>query len=173
MSDFAGSVGIVRVATGHAAELARVYSSLFDAAWDAASFREMLGSSGAVAFAARVVNPREMVGFIIGRVAADEAEILAVGVVGKWQRLGIGRRLVEALALAASQGGARHLYLEVAAGNIAARSLYHRLGFAESGRRQGYYARAGAPAEDAINLWLPLERAPVRGLGGRQRARHL
>jgi ribosomal-protein-alanine N-acetyltransferase len=173
MSDLSRSIGIVRVEMGHAASLARLHALLFDAAWDAAGFREMLGHPGAVAFAARAGDPPQIVGFIVGRVAADEAEILTVGVARDWQRLGIGRSLVEALALAAAERGANRLYLEVGAGNMAARALYNRLGFEESGRRPGYYVRPGGAAEDALNLCLPLDRFAARQSGGRRREPHL
>jgi ribosomal-protein-alanine N-acetyltransferase len=168
---------IVPASVRHADDLARLHASLFDAAWDAASFKELLAHSGAVAFVARAGNPREIVGFIIGRQAADEAEILTLGVARNWQRLGVGRLLVQTFARAAlarparvnghlketlEQGGKEallaamscRLYLEVAAGNVAARALYDRLGFQECGRRRGYYARADGVAEDAINLNL-------------------
>jgi Fur family transcriptional regulator, ferric uptake regulator len=156
----------------HADELARLHAGLLDEAWDAAGFRALLADPGALAFAAGpgVVGaemPAAMWGFIVGRAAADEAEILALGVVRERQRLGIGGRLVEALCRAAAARGARDLYLEVAEGNTAARALYARLGFAETSRRRGYYVRAGAAAEDAINLRLALEAgAAVDGVQG-------
>ena len=57
---------------------------------------------------------RRRVGFIVGQLAADEAEILTLGVRKDRQRHGIGRRLVEALARAAKKAEARRLFLEVA-----------------------------------------------------------
>ena len=136
--------------------LARLHAPLFDQAWDAASFRQLLGHPGATSFLARVGQPPEIVGFILGRLAADEAEILTLGVCKDWQRQGIGRRLVEALARAAQRADARSLYLEVSANNAPALLLYKRLGFEETGRRKSYYEPVGAPAEDAINLTLSL-----------------
>ncbi len=141
--------------------MARLHASLFDAPWDAASFEELLAHAGAIAFLARpqTTDARrrpEALGFILGRLAADEAEILTLAVARDWQRLGLGGRLVDALARAAKAKGARQLYLEVAAGNSAARALYAGLGFRESGRRRGYYVSPGAPAEDAVNLCLSL-----------------
>jgi ribosomal-protein-alanine N-acetyltransferase len=96
------------------------------------------------------------VGFVLGQLAADEAEILTLGVGKDSQRHGIGRRLVEALARAAKKAEARRLHLEVAADNIPALVLYKKLGFQEAGRRKAYYQRAGAPAEDALRLALTL-----------------
>jgi Fur family ferric uptake transcriptional regulator len=152
----------------HAGELAQLHARLFDAPWDAAGFKEMLTDPGTLAFAAgpRVIStgkPPLPWGLIVGRVAADEAEILTLAVARERQRLGIGARLVDRLCRAAGKRGARQLYLEVAEGNRAARALYARLGFEERGRRRGYYARAGAPPEDAITMCLALCAPAVAG----------
>jgi [ribosomal protein S18]-alanine N-acetyltransferase len=173
MSDLPELVSVVQAGIGDAGSLARLHASLFDAAWDAASLREMLAHPGAVAFVAQAGNPPQIAGFIVGRVAADEAEMLAIAVARNRQRAGIGRRLVEALALAVNEKGARRLYLEVAAGNSAGRALYNRLGFEEIGRRRGYYVRAGVPTEDAVNLCLTLDRFAARKRGGLRREPHL
>ncbi|HEY0300164.1 MAG TPA: GNAT family N-acetyltransferase, partial [Rhizomicrobium sp.] len=76
--------------------------------------------------------------------------------------------LVEATADTARRLGAAVLFLEVAVGNEAALALYRRLGFAEAGRRKGYYAARGAPPQDALvlrsNLPLsPLGKSPAAG----------
>ena len=140
----------------HAAELAGLRAPLFEEAWSEASFRELLVHPGATALLARTGAPPQTVGFILGQVAADEAEILTLGVCKDWQRRGIGLRLVEGLIRAARKVEAQRLFLEVASSNAAALALYGKLGFAEVGRRQGYYVRAGRPAEDAIRLSLSL-----------------
>jgi ribosomal-protein-alanine N-acetyltransferase len=165
-AEAAGRVAIVSAGARHAGALAQLHAGLFpDAPWDAASFKELLAHPGALAFVARAGRPREIAGFIVGRLAADEAEILTLGVAHDRQRAGIGSLLLEAFCSAAKVKGACQLHLEVAAGDRAARALYDRFGFQERGRRAGYYAHAGAPAEDAINLCLSL--AFPRRHGGR------
>jgi ribosomal-protein-alanine N-acetyltransferase len=149
-------VSILWAEPGHAGELSRLHAALFDAPWTASSFRELLADPGSIAFVARVGQQLETAGFIVGRVAADEAEILTLGVCAPWQRRGIGRKLVEAFCRAAKKAEAQQAYLEVAAGNDAAIALYRQLGFQEIGRRKGYYHSAGAGSEDAINLALAL-----------------
>jgi ribosomal-protein-alanine N-acetyltransferase len=155
-ADAAKYVSILWAGTDQAEELARLHAPLFGPAWNAASLMERLGHPGCTAFVARLGRPPEFAGFIVGQVAADEAEILTLGVCEKWQRHGIGRQLVEAMRRAAGRAEARRLYLEVAADNTAALALYKRLGFTECGRRKGYYVRAGAATEDAVNLSLAL-----------------
>ena len=140
----------------HAAELADLHTGLFDAPWDTAAFASLLSHPGSTAFLARVGAPPQTAGFILGQLAADEAEILTLGVGKDRQRHGIGRRLVEALARAAKRAEAHRLFLEVAEDNAPALSLYKVLGFQEVGRRKGYYQRAGGPAQDALTLALKL-----------------
>ena len=97
-------------------------------------------------------TPRQIGGFALAQVAADEAEILSIGVTPAWQRQGVGLKLIEGVKRAAVKSGARRLFLEVAESNAAALALYRKAGFSEKGRRQGYYAKPGAKAEDAILL---------------------
>ena len=152
-------VSLLWATIDHADELAACHATLFDEPWDAASFQQFLSHPGSVALIARQGNPQQTIGFIVGQLAADEAEILTFGVIKDWQRLGIGRRLLDGLQRAASRGGASKLFLEVAEDNLPALVLYSRTGFKEAGRRKGYYKRGEAPPVDALNLALPLSAA--------------
>ena len=98
-------------------------------------------------------------GFALGRIAADEAELLTLAVDPDLRRHGIGRRLLDDFHTRATKLGARQVFLEVAADNIAARSLYQQSGYCESGRRPGYYAVPDAPRIDAILMNRPLATA--------------
>ena len=149
-------ISILWAGPDSAEELARLHVPLFRPAWDAASFKDLLDHPGSTAFMARAGEPLETAGFILGRLAADEAEILTLGVSPNWQRRGIGQRLVKTLGRTARKAEVRRLHLEVAASNTAALGLYRRLGFAETGRRKDYYERSGEPPEDAITLTLML-----------------
>ena len=95
-----------------------------------------------------------LVGFLIGRVVADEFEILNMAVYRAHRRSGIGSRLLEtALEFSRTAGSAR-AYLEVRASNGPAIALYARHGFAECGRRDRYYRD---PVEDALLLSICLD----------------
>ena len=87
-------------------------------------------------------------GMILARVAADEAEILTLAVMPEARRNGIARRLMEAAIAEARRRSARSMVLEVGVLNVPAMALYAALGFAEVGRRSGYYAKG----EDALIL---------------------
>lgn len=139
-----------------AAEIAMLHAQLFDPAWNATSVAESLEHPASTALVAMAGDPKVFAGFILGQLAADEAEILSIGVAPAFQRRGLGKRLVEGLARAAKRAEARRLFLEVASDNQAASSLYLGLGFQPVGGRKGYYKRKDGTAADAINLALVL-----------------
>ena len=114
--------------------------------------RGLLDHPGATAFVAHGAAAPDVAGFVIGQIAADEAEILTLGVGKDSQRHGIGRKLVEGLIRAAQQAEARRVFLEVAADNIAALRLY-RSSASRSRRSQGLLpAGRRAASEDAVTL---------------------
>jgi ribosomal-protein-alanine N-acetyltransferase len=86
-------------------------------------------------------------GFLIGRVVADEFEILNMGVAAAYRRRGIASRLVREALERARMAGAKKALLEVRASNEAAIHLYRRHGFQQYGQRLQYYQY---PPEDAI-----------------------
>lgn len=144
--------------SGDAARLAALHAACFAEGWPAASIATLLDTPGTAGLVAECGAPPAAAGLVLWRVAADEAEILTLGVVPARRRGGLGRALLDAAETLAAAAGARRMFLEVAADNAAARALYARAGYAPAGRRPGYYARRGAPAADALVL--------ARRLGG-------
>jgi len=119
---------------------------VFSDPWSANDFTECVSTG--VPFL--VAERRGVVaGYVVAHSAADEGEILNLGVAAAHRRHGIGRELVERALAELTARGVRTVYLEVRASNAAARRLYEALGFAEVGRRSRYYRR---PVEDAVVL---------------------
>jgi ribosomal-protein-alanine N-acetyltransferase len=87
---------------------------------------------------------------VLARVASDEAEVLSLGVVPEFRRLGVARALMLALMRQATTREASKIFLEVGADNFAAEKLYRNLGFFEVGRRKNYYLRANRELVDAL-----------------------
>lgn len=83
--------------------------------------------------------------FALGRIAADEAELLTLIVSDDRRGQGLGRTLLNQFEHLARIRGARAAFLEVAAENTAARSLYRSNKWDEVGHRKAYYG-----AEDAV-----------------------
>ena len=134
--------------------LARLHAAAFDRG----------GAWSAEAFAASLADPAVFLcggaaGVALGRVAADEAELLTLAVHPEARRRGRGRRLLAAFERDAMARGAARAFLEVAADNLAARSLYAAAGYQEAGRRSGYYRDAEDGREDAMVLAKPLAAA--------------
>ena len=90
----------------------------------------------------------EIVGFAALRLAAGLGEILNVGVRPDWVRRGVGFNLLTRLLREAKEQGGEQITLEVNIRNVAAISLYSKMGFAEVGRREKFYHNN----EDALLL---------------------
>lgn len=86
-------------------------------------------------------------GFLVARHVAHEWELENIVVAEIARRRGIGKQLLQALLHTARKTESVSVFLEVRESNVAARSLYERSGFRQTGRRDDYYVN---PSEDAI-----------------------
>lgn len=153
-----GPISLLWALPDDAAAIATLHAVLFPTAWECDAIQALIEHPASLALVATRPG-RIVVGFIIAQIAADEAEILTIGVAPDYQRHGIGRQLVEGAARSATRSEARRLFLDVADSNAAARSLYASCGFAEIGRRKAYYALPGGAREDALQLARNLAQA--------------
>ena len=90
-----------------------------------------------------------LAGYVGSQTVMDETDMMNLAVAPRFRRQGVGEALVNALEASLKDLGSRCLTLEVRDSNVAARALYAKLGFAEIGRRRGYYRD---PREDALIL---------------------
>ncbi len=88
-------------------------------------------------------------GFAIALVVPPQAELETIAVAKSAQRRGIAGCLIAELFTLLKRIQITEILLEVRESNRAARDFYARAGFAEAGRRTGYYSE---PDEDAILL---------------------
>ena len=96
------SAEIIPAGPGHAALFAALHAACFTAAWDAAAFRTFLGQPGVTGLLAAENGVPE--GFVLGRCAAGEAEILAIGVLPARRRHGFDGREHHLPAIRVTQG---------------------------------------------------------------------
>jgi len=82
-----------------------------------------------------------LLGFILIRIVYDQAEVLTLAVHPDTRRLGVARRLLDAVNIALKSGTVKSLFLEVAEDNLAAIALYKASNFEAFGRRPAYYKR--------------------------------
>jgi ribosomal-protein-alanine N-acetyltransferase len=87
----------------------------------------------------RITAGGKLIGFIMSRLAAGEAEILSVAIAPGWRGRGLSRPLLDLHLRRLAGLGARAVFLEVGEHNAPACRLYRRAGFREVGRRHGYY----------------------------------
>ncbi|WP_172330501.1 ribosomal protein S18-alanine N-acetyltransferase [Mangrovicoccus sp. HB161399] len=127
------------------AEMAALHAACFvtPRPWSEAEIAGLLDGPGCFA----VAGPG---GFAMGRAIAGEAELLTIAVDPACRRTGLGRRLLDAFEAAARKRGADTAFLEVSAANAAARALYVAGGYAETGRRKGYYRAPDGSRIDAL-----------------------
>lgn len=123
--------------------VARIHCEHFPRAWAPEEFEALLVQPGIFGFAAREIGKSRAgpAGFVLARMAADEAEILTIAVSRRVQRRGLGRDLMEAVLRKLHAERIGTLFLEVDETNAAAIALYERLRFYQVGRRPTYYDR--------------------------------
>jgi ribosomal-protein-alanine N-acetyltransferase len=126
-----------------AAAIAALHGASFRRGWGEDEVHRLLLDRTVITH--RAVIRRAMVGFIMSRMAADEAEILSVAIAPSRRGRGFSRPLLDVHLRSLAGLGARAVFLEVDEHNEPALQLYSGAGFHEVGRRQGYY-QAGAAA---------------------------
>lgn len=128
----------------HAAVLAELHGACFAKPWPAADFSKLLGAPGVAALMVTADEAGDKpCGFILWRIAADEAEIITLCVLAAQRGNKMGAALIKG-AMERAAAAANTMYLEVAEDNRHARRLYEGLGFAETGRRRNYYKTGGS-----------------------------
>jgi len=88
-----------------------------------------------------------LLGFLVARHLASEWELENIVVAPAARLKGLGKRLLDTLLAAARETDSEPVFLEVRESNTAARILYEKAGFQQTGRRKSYYTD---PPEDAI-----------------------
>ncbi len=121
--------------------------------WTLGNFRDCLHSGYRCQLATVDGEP---VAFMILSSVLDESHLLNIAVTPAWQRRGLARWMLRRALAEADAAGHSLMFLEVRAGNQAARRLYAELGFVETGRRKGYYRTLGEEREDAVLMMVEI-----------------
>lgn len=125
-----------------AAAITALHGKSFQRGWSEDEVETLLVERNVIGH--RALAGKKLAGFILSRLAADEAEILSVAVDRAWQGRGLGRRLLM-LHLGRLAGfGTQTVFLEVGETNDPAAKLYLNTGFREVSRRPNYYGTATA-----------------------------
>jgi [ribosomal protein S18]-alanine N-acetyltransferase len=121
-----------------AVAIAALHGKSFHRGWSDGEIESLLLDRNVIAH--RAIVGRSLIGFILSRMAIDEAEILSVAVAPARRGRGLSRQLVDLHLRRLAGIGVHRVFLEVDEGNIPARKLYARAGFHDVGRREAYYS---------------------------------
>ena len=91
------------------------------------------------------------IGFLLVQIADRTADIIDIGTIASWRRLGVGSAMLRHMCTDMQEASLDTLFLDAAIDNIPAIGLYQKAGFVEIGRRTGYYRR-GSHRIDAIQM---------------------
>jgi ribosomal-protein-alanine N-acetyltransferase len=133
-----------------AAAIAALHAASFRRGWSEQEVEPLLIDRQVLA--QRATLGRKLVGFIMSRQAADEAEILSVAVARSYQGRGLARGLLTLHLRRLAGLGTRTVFLEVDEHNTPAIRLYARAGFQEVARRPNYYPAADGKTAAALLL---------------------
>ncbi len=113
-------------------KLANLHKKCFpNKPWSADDFRDLKQSGCEIIMSEN--------GFIVYRIAVDEAEIITIGVNPDFRRSGIASAMIGIIEKNLKNQGVKKLFLEVASTNIPAQKLYENCGFNLVGLRPKYY----------------------------------
>jgi ribosomal-protein-alanine N-acetyltransferase len=135
-------VFVQETGAGEADALADVHAEAFARTWSADDLAALLAERTVFSLAVRrdsLFGMRRLLGFVLVRMAADEAEVLTIAVRAGQRGRGYGRLLMEETMRRLYRERIAACFLEVDRGNDTAIALYRKLGFKEVGRRKGYY----------------------------------
>lgn len=132
-----GTPRLSQAGSSDAAAIAAVHGASFQRGWGEDEIYRLL-IAGDVA-ADRATIGGKLIGFILSRRAAGEAEILSVAIAPAWRGRALARPLLDLHLRRLAGLGVRAVFLEVDEHNTPATRLYRRAGFREVGRRRGYY----------------------------------
>jgi ribosomal-protein-alanine acetyltransferase len=118
--------------------------------WNEQRIGYCMKNRDSVVLAAR--DRRRLVGFAIMEFYDEHAHLSLLAVQPGYQRLGIGRQLIEWLESSARVAGTFTVQLELRVSNDGGRRFYERLGYNEVARKPAYYGGR----EDALRMMRQL-----------------
>ena len=113
-------------------KLANLHKKCFpNRPWSADDFRDLKQSGCEIIMSEN--------GFVVYRIAVDEAEIITIGVNPEMRRNGIASAMIGIIEKTLKNQGVKKIFLEVALNNEPAKKLYESMGFKVVGSRPKYY----------------------------------
>lgn len=140
-------MSVERLGFVHAAAMARVHELCFDTKWREKDFQTFLALPTYSAYG-WIEDSNALAGFILYNTVIPEIEVSTICVAPDYRRRGIAKMIFEQTLDKIE--GVEKCFLEVAANNESAISLYSSLGFSISGIRKNYYRMANGDLQHAV-----------------------
>ena len=128
--------------------VAEMEKQIFSIPWSQKAFRESLDSENTIYIVA--IEDEKVLGYVGMYISFEEGNITNVAVSPNYRRKKIGQKLILKILEKAKQKGVTAVILEVRETNVAAISLYEKMGFVEAGIRKNFYEK---PTENALIMW--------------------
>ena len=138
---------ITKMGPEHVSQVAELEKRCFSDPWSEKSVASELENELALWLVA--LEGETLAGYVGSQTVMGETDMMNIAVTPGFRRQGIARELIQALIRELKEWESHSLTLEVRASNAPARGLYESLGFAQAGRRPGYYRN---PKEEALIL---------------------
>ncbi|MTI44676.1 ribosomal-protein-alanine N-acetyltransferase [Roseibium hamelinense] len=123
-------------------DIAEIHRKSFPHGWEPDELARMMNQEGTSILVARRSSPygtQSCLGFLITRVAGDEAEVITIAIDPRHRGRGIAKKLMQDGMFRLYGERCASLFLEVDSSNEPALLLYRSLGFRQVGERKGYY----------------------------------
>ncbi len=118
---------------------------LFDDPWSKDVFADHLGRDCTACFVATLGDT--IIAYLCAVGVGDELHLHNIAVAASYQKMGVGRQLLDIAEKWAIDRGKLCILLDVRESNTTAKGLYLSAGYEEIGRRKNYYQ---TPGEDAV-----------------------
>lgn len=136
---------IVKAENNHLDDIHIIEKESFTDSWSIESLKSEISNKNTIFLVA--VYEKEVLGYILGKVSIESADILKIAVKLQFRRFGVSKLLLKAFIDSAIKFGIKELFLEVRVSNNVAINLYKLFGFKVVGIRKNFYAD---PKEDAL-----------------------
>lgn len=138
-------IGYYELSYDDIAAISQMEREYFGQPWSESSIATYAEKGNTIFVVAR--RGSDVVGYIAILCIMDEGNLVSIAVHENCREMGIATELLDIAYERALARGVAKIHLEVRESNEAAIRMYEKEGFAEVGRRRGFYSK---PAEDAI-----------------------
>lgn len=130
----------------HIKAVAELEKMCFSQPWSEVSLREELDKITSK-FLVAINEDGQVIGYVGFNFVLDEGYITNIAVSENCRKCGVAKKMMREIVGFANGKELRFVSLEVRKSNVAAISLYEKMGFSQVGKRKNFYV---APIEDAL-----------------------